>query len=189
MNANGLPSSGLLERTRLVRQQLVEEPAVVLLRDAEEVGDAQQRVRIGVVGHELAATGRVEPVDEAVGEPPHERLAVLEPLRRHEPHQQRPVIAVLRWVERGDVLADRELRARYSSISSVTSSVPGSTGSLGNGPLAELHDRVALGVAPHRDRLVVARHRDDAVRRHVPYRALPQVLVVRHSGRRGSTRP
>ena len=52
-----------------------------------------------------------ELVDLAVGEPPHERLVLLEPLRRDQPHQQRAVVGVLRRVERRELVAHRQLVA------------------------------------------------------------------------------
>ena len=62
------------------------EPLVVLLGHAEHVGDGEHRERLGVGADELAATIGDELVELPVGEPPHERLVVLQPPRREQPH-------------------------------------------------------------------------------------------------------
>ena len=50
-------------------------------------------------------------VDLPVGDPPHEVLVLLQSLRGELPHQQVPVITMLGWVHRDDLVAERELGA------------------------------------------------------------------------------
>ena len=76
---------------------------------AEEVGDGEHRERLGVRADELAATVGDELVELLVGEAPHERFVVLEPLRRDQPHQQRPLVGVVGRVHRDHVLVHRQL--------------------------------------------------------------------------------
>ena len=63
------------------RANAVAELVVLVLRDTQEVGDDEQGERVGVVADELALAARDELVDLAVGEPPHELLVLLQPLR------------------------------------------------------------------------------------------------------------
>ena len=57
------------------------ELGVVALRDPEEVGDHEHRERARELADELAVAGVDELVELAVGEAPHERLVLAEPLR------------------------------------------------------------------------------------------------------------
>ena len=57
------------------------EVLVVLLGHTEQVGDDQQRERLCVRREELALAVGDELIDVAVGQPPHEVLVLLEPLR------------------------------------------------------------------------------------------------------------
>ena len=74
----------------------VAEPLMVLLGDAEQIGDGEHGERLGVGGDELAAAVGQEGVELLVGQPPHERLVVLEALRGDQPHQQAPFPGVVR---------------------------------------------------------------------------------------------
>ena len=84
---------------------------MVLLRDAEEVGNDEQRERVGVVADELALAPCDELVDLAVGQPPYEVLVLLQPLRRELAHEQVPVVTVLGRVHRDDLVAEGQLVA------------------------------------------------------------------------------
>ena len=53
---------------------------------------------------------RDELVDLAVGEPPHELLVLLQPLRRDQPHEQAPVLRVLGRVHGGHLVAESAAR-------------------------------------------------------------------------------
>ena len=107
------------EAERLVLQSLRRAPCdevlaervAVVVGHAEEVGDHHQRERDRVVVQELALARVDELVDRLVGERPHERLVLLEALRRDEPHEQPAVRGVLRRVERGELVAERQLVA------------------------------------------------------------------------------
>ena len=92
----------------LVALQLLAERLVVCFGHAEQVGDDEQRERVRVLVHELALTPGDELVDLAIGEPPHELLVLLEALRRDQPHQQPAVRGVLRRIERGQLIAERQ---------------------------------------------------------------------------------
>ena len=87
------------------------EPTVIGLGHAEQVGDDQHREGLRVRADELAVAVGDELVELLVGEAPHERLVLLEPLRRDEPHEQRPLPGVVRRVHRHHVLVHRELVA------------------------------------------------------------------------------
>ena len=87
------------------------EPLVVGLGHPEHIGDDQHRERLRVRADELASAVEDELVELPVGEVPHERFVVLEPLRRHQPHQQRTLPRVHRRVHRHHVLVHRELVA------------------------------------------------------------------------------
>ena len=65
-----------------VQAEALAEPLVVLLGHAEQVGDDEHGERLGVGADELAVAVGDELVELLVGEAPHERLVVLEPLRR-----------------------------------------------------------------------------------------------------------
>ncbi len=91
--------------------EALSEPLVVGLGDAEQIGDDQHREGLRVPADELAPAAGEELVELLLGEAPHERLVVLEPLRRDEPHEQRPLLGVHRWVHRHHVLVHRELVA------------------------------------------------------------------------------
>ena len=58
---------------------------------------------------ELALAPGVELVDLAIGQPVQELLVLLESLRGDEPHQETPVRRVLGRIERGDLVAEREV--------------------------------------------------------------------------------
>ncbi len=79
--------------------------------NAEQIGDDEQGERVRVVVDELALTPVEELVDLTIGEPPHELLVLLEALRRDQPHQEPAVSGVLRRIERGQLIAERQLVA------------------------------------------------------------------------------
>ena len=84
--------------------------------------------------------GRHELVDLAVGQPPHELLVLLQPLRRELAHDQVPVVAVCGRVHGGDLVAERQLVAvLLDQLAHVVRPASG-TGKPGNGPVTELHD-------------------------------------------------
>ena len=97
-------------RSRTVQERLGE-LGVVVLGHAEQVGDDEQGERARELADELALAVGEERVELAVGEPPHELLVLLEALRRDQPHQQRAVVGVHGRVERGDLVAHRQLVA------------------------------------------------------------------------------
>ena len=84
---------------------------MVLLGDAEQIGDDQHGERLGVGPDELAAPVGEELVELLVGEAPHERLVVLQPLRRDQPHQERSLPGVVGRVHRDHVLEHRQVVA------------------------------------------------------------------------------
>ncbi len=86
---------------------------VVRLRDAEQIRDDEHGERVGVPRDELGLVAPHELVDLTVGEPPHEILVLLEPLRRELAHQQVPVVVVLRGVHRDDLVAERQLASMF----------------------------------------------------------------------------
>ena len=66
---------------------------------------------LAYVADELALAAAEERVELAVGEAPHELLVLLQALRRDQPHEQGAVIRVLRRIERGQLVAHRQLVA------------------------------------------------------------------------------
>src|SRR4029453_17430657 len=94
-----------------VSLELLPELLVLLFGNAEQIGDHEQRERARVVADELALAAAQELVDLTIGEPPHELLVLLEPLRREQPPQQRSVSGVLGRIERGQLIAERQLVA------------------------------------------------------------------------------
>ena len=90
--------------------ELLEELRVVLLGHAEQVGDHQHGVGLGVLADELALAPGVEPVDLVVGQPPQGRLVLLEALRGDQPHQEPALGGVLGGVEGGELVAEGKAR-------------------------------------------------------------------------------
>jgi len=80
----------------------------VLLGYAKQIGDDEQAERRGELADELAAAAGQEGIEDAVGELPHERLVLLEALRRDQPHQQRAMVGVSWRVKRDDLVAHRD---------------------------------------------------------------------------------
>ena len=85
------------------------EPLMIGLRHPEEVGDDEHGERLRVRVDELAAAAAREFVELPIGQAPHERLVLLEPHRRQQPHQQGALARVIGRVHRHHVLAHREL--------------------------------------------------------------------------------
>ena len=96
---------------RRAQAEALAEPPVVGFGHSEQIGDDEHRERLRVRADELAAAVGDELVELLIGEAPHERLVVLEPLRRDQPHEQRPLLRVHRRVHRHHVLVHRELVA------------------------------------------------------------------------------
>ena len=103
-----VPDRLLAADAHRVGRELGAERVVVFLGNAEEVGDDEQRERLRVLADELALALAEDLVDLPVGEPPHERLVLLQALRRDEAHQQRAVRGVLRRVEGRQLVAERQ---------------------------------------------------------------------------------
>ena len=162
-----------------VQAEALPEPLVVGLGHPEEVGDRQHGERLRVGADELAATVGDELVELLIGETPHERLVLLQPLRRDEAHQQAPLARVLGRVHGDEVLVHRELVAvAFDDVAHVVAFQR--HGEDGEGPDDGVARREDLAVAVDLEGLVIARHGDDAVVRERRHRALrPQVLEVR----------
>ena len=87
------------------------EALVVGLGDAQDIGDDEHGEGLRVCADELAAAVGEELAELLVGETPHERFVVLQPLRRDQPHQQRALPGVRGWIHRDEVFVHRELVA------------------------------------------------------------------------------
>jgi hypothetical protein len=87
------------------------ERLVILARHAEQVGDHEQRERLGVRVAELDLAAVAELVDQRVGELPHERLVLLEAVRREQAREQCAVARVLGRIEREELARERDLVA------------------------------------------------------------------------------
>ncbi len=101
---------------------------------------------------------------------PHERLVLLEALRRDQAHQQRAVVGVLRRIERRELVVHRQLVAvlldeRADVVALERNGKPRER--TGHG----VARREGRGVVVHRERLVVARHHHDVVVRLAANRA------------------
>ena len=102
-------SSGLCVISSMSRRQPPAEQRVIGFGDAFQIGNDRQGEGLRIGADHLARPGVEEPVDEAVGVAPHEVLVFLEALRRDEPHQQVAMGRVVRRVERGQLVAERQL--------------------------------------------------------------------------------
>ena len=87
------------------------EALVVGFGDSEDIGDGEHGEGLAVRADELATTRADELVDLAVGQAPHERLVLLQALRREQAHHQRALLGVHRRVHGDHVLVHRELVA------------------------------------------------------------------------------
>ena len=151
-----------------VGQALGEQP-VIRLGDAFQVGDHQQRERRRVVADELAPTLLDQLAQLPIGEALHELLVGSQPPGCQQAHHQRSVGGVSRRVERGQLVAERQLVA-------VALDDVGDVVALER--FGERHERSAHHVARRelgrvvvdRQRLVVAGHHEDAVVRLLPHR-------------------
>ena len=142
----GLPSSPAPTSPTVPDEpEALAEPLVVGFRHAEQVGDDEHGEGLRVRADELAAAVGDELVELLVGEAPHERLVVLEPLRRDQPHQQRPLAGVVGRVHRDHVLVHRAVGRGSDRRSSLTSSPSSGTGNVAYGPTTELHDENVSG--------------------------------------------
>ena len=158
--------------------ELLEELRVVLLGHAEQVGDDQHGVGLGVLADELALAPGVEPVDLVVGQSPQGLLVLLEALRRDQPHQQPALGGVLGRVERRELIAEGEVVAvGLDDLGDVVALER--HGELGEGPDGRVAVRERGLVVVDLHGLVVAGHHVDVVVRLLDDRALaPQVLEV-----------
>ena len=108
-----LPRAAFLAGADLARgpaqPEALPEALVVLLGHAEQVGHHQHGERLGVGGDELAPAVAEELVKLLVGQSPHERLVVLQPLGGDQPHQQAPLPGVVGGVHGDHVLVHRQL--------------------------------------------------------------------------------
>ena len=95
----------------LARAELFAEELVVGFRNAEEVGDHEEREWLAVPADELVVAPFEELVELTIGEAPHELLVLLQPLRCDQTHQQRAVRGVHRRVEGQDLIVEGELVA------------------------------------------------------------------------------
>ena len=115
------------------------EPAVVGFRYPEQIGHDEHRERLRVRADELAAAVGDELVELLIGEAPHERLVVLEPPRRDQPHERaRSCVCI-----GGSIVTMCSFIgswSRWPSMMAPTSSPSSGTGNVTNGPMTELHD-------------------------------------------------
>ena len=84
---------------------------MVLLRHPEQIGDDEQREGLRERADELAPAVGHELVELLVGQPPHERLVVLQALGRDQPHQKGSLPGVVGRVHRHHVLVHGDLGA------------------------------------------------------------------------------
>ena len=88
-----------------------------------------------------------ELVDLAVGEPPHELLVLLQPLRGELAHDQVPVIAVGGGIHGGELVAEGQLVAVLVDQPAHIVRPSNGTGNPGKGPVTELHEeKVSVSV-------------------------------------------
>ncbi len=151
---------------------------VVLFGHAEEVGDDQHGVGLGVLAHELALPPGVEPVDPVVGQSPQGLLVLLEALRGDQPHEQTALGRVLGRIERRKLIAEGEVVAvGLDDLGDVVALEW--DGELGEGPDGRIAVRERDLVVIDLHGLVVAGHHVDVVVRLLHDRALSaQVLEV-----------
>ena len=160
--------------------QSVPEFLVFVLWDPEEVGNDEQRERVGVVADELALTTSDELVDLTVGEPPHEFLVLLQPLRCELAHDQVPVVVVLGWVHRRELVTERQLVAvSLDQFAHVVATFE-LNGKAGKRTRHRVAGRERVGVGIHGASLVVPGDHVDALLGLAVHRALPsQPIKVR----------
>ena len=103
--------AGAADAATRVFADAFDELVAILHGYAQQVGDHQQRERAGEALDELAVPGRQELVERLVGERPHGVLVLLEALGGDQPHQQGAVVGVGRRIERGQLVAERQLVA------------------------------------------------------------------------------
>ena len=116
----------------------------------------------GELADELAATVGQERIEHAVGQLPHERLVLLEPLRRDQPHQQRAVVGVGWGVEGDDLVAHRDGVAMRCDQPTDIVALERRRKS-GERPSHRQARRIRGRVAEDGQCLVVARHHHDVV--------------------------
>ena len=155
------------------------EPLVVLFRHPEQIGDHQHRERLGVGGDELATAVTEELVELFIGQPPDERLVVLQPLRGDESHQQPSLTGVLGRVHGHHVLVHGQLvPVAVDDVTDVITFQGYREG--GERPDHRVARGERLAVPVDLGRLVVSGHRHDAEVGEREHRALrAQLLEVR----------
>jgi hypothetical protein len=128
--------------------ELLAQQRMVGFGHAEKISDHEQRERLRKRTDELAVAGGEELVELAVAQPPHEVFVLLEALRCDQPQQQTAVCCVLRRVERGELVTERQFIAvRVDHVGDVVAL----------DRHRELHERTAHRVA-RREGGVVAVH-------------------------------
>jgi hypothetical protein len=138
------------------------ERRVVLARNAEQVGDHQQRegVRVGPAELDLAAVDEL--VDQLLGEARHELLVVLEAVRREELVEQRPVPGVLGRIEGDEHVAERDfVAAIFDDILDGLSRAR--VRQLRERAERRDHRRIGIVIGVHREDLLDAGDQEDAV--------------------------
>jgi len=133
---------------------------VVGLGHPEKIGDDEHREGLRERVDELALIGADELVELLISQPPHERLVVLEPLGRDQPHEQRALTGVHRRVHRDHVLVHREpIAIAIDDVADVVTLERDREGRVrSNHRVARREGR---GVAVDLGRLVVASHGHD----------------------------
>ena len=143
---------------------LLEELRVVLLGHAEQIGDDQHGVGLGVLADELALAPVVEAVDLVVGQPPQGRLVLLQALGGDQPHQEPSLGGVLGGVEGGELVAEGKLvPVGLDDLGDVVALQR--NGELGEGPDGRDAGREGGLVVVDVDGLVVPGHHEDVVER------------------------
>lgn len=108
------------------------------LRHTLQVGDHGQCEGLGERGDQLASAAVDEAVEQRVGVLPHELFVRAQAARGDESHQQVALRGVVRRVEAGNLVAERELvAAGHDDVGDV----------IARYRLRELHERPADGVA------------------------------------------
>ena len=163
--------AGAAQRAGAPATDGVAEPFVIGFGHSEEVGDHEHGEGLGELADELARAVPDELVQLAVGQPPHELLVLLQPLRGDQPHEQPAVRRVHGRVERGELVAHRQLVAvlldeRADVVAFERHREPRER------PGHRRARREGGSVVVHGNRFVVPGHHEDVVMRFARDRAL-----------------